>query len=304
MTAISIIGDGLAGLMLADRLLAEGYQVSVYGQACSNTPPVGLVHLFAGRTFRRSDLELVAFEKAISHWRQEPLAQEFEVHRVVQPGDRLHRSAAAHNLPPHYAPRPLREGWVQYGPGFSVASKNLETRLRKQLEPCFRSGWVQPNSIAGKKVLALGSGVATWWPEVAWDLSSGRTVQAQPVRPASAIMIGLGMHIAPAPGQTEVVLGGRFSPHGLPEDEIAKAQELTGLEHREGDAWYGQRCSPALDRRPCLGYLGEDSFAFFGFGSRALFWLPHCLDLAVLALAGGSLPEDLQVTRLQPSIKA
>ena len=44
-----IVGDGLAGLVLARRLLDEGNDVVLYGDGQTNTPPVGLVHLAAAR---------------------------------------------------------------------------------------------------------------------------------------------------------------------------------------------------------------------------------------------------------------
>jgi hypothetical protein len=274
--------------MLADRLHKEGLSVVVHGDARTNTPPVGLVHLFAGRTFRRCALEVEAFQRAVELWRQEPLAREFPVLRRVQAGDRLDRSAQDHDVPRHYAPRRRSDGWLEYQPGFAVAAQQLEHRLRQNLGDRYISGLAQIDVVPAPRVLALGLGASTEaLPEAAWDLSFGRTIEATPPGPPTAIQIGCGLHIAPYPDRNTVILGGRSSALTGPlSDELAKAQELTGELYRPGQEWRGWRCAPALDRRPVLGWLDAERFAFCGFGSRALFWLPYCLDLAVRALTG------------------
>lgn len=280
LVPLSIVGDGLAGLMLAKRLQDVGHPLVVYGDKTTNTPPVGLVHLFAGRTFRRSALELAAFERAVEFWRQEPLAQEFAVHRRVHPDDRLDRSARDHDVPAAYAPRRCQDGWLEYGPGFSIAAQPLQARLLQQLSDrdLHRHGRVTPDSLPAPRVLALGMGAAQWLPAVKWDNSHGRTVEATPPVSPQVIRIGDGLHIAPVPGTDRVSLGGRTSPLAGPlNDELPKALELTGLRHQKEMVWSGSRCAPAADRRPVVGWLDEQNFAFFGFGSRASVLAPLLL---------------------------
>lgn len=293
-----IVGDGLAGLMLALRLRAEGGRAVVYGDEQTNTPPVGMMHLFAGRTFRRDALELQAFKRAVRFWRGEPLAVELPVRRKITEGDRLWRSLEGHELPGQFAPVRASDGWVEYRPGFAIASQLLEKRLRQELDvkaDCVRR---EATAVPEPRVLAAGHAMPELMPEVAWDVLVGRTVEASPQLLPSRITIGLGVHVAPWPGRTTVVVGGRSSPKGEAKDELVLAGELLGEPVREESIWTGTRCAPARDRRPALGWT-ERGFAFCGFGSRALFWLPLCLDIATGALLRKEpIPPELHCRRL------
>lgn len=293
---LEVVGDGLAGLLLAKRLTDGGAAVKIRGDGKTNTPPVGLVHLFAGRTFRRSELELSCFEKAVEFWRAEPLAEEHTVRRSFRPGDRLERSLSEAVLPEVWTPRRLDRANVEYQPGFAVAAQALEKRLREELASSLR---VSQESVPDVTVLAVGARAPERWPQLSWDCSGGRTVEADSYS-ASKIFIGGGLHRAPFPGRDSVVLGGRFTPLGAaPDDELEKAEELTSQPHTFVSSWSGHRCAPQ-DHRPVLGWIDETTFAFFGFGSRALFWLPYCVEIAALALGDcqAEIPVDLGWTRL------
>ncbi len=278
---LEVVGDGLAGLLLAKRMLAEGWDVRIRGDGQTNTPPVGLVHLFAGRSFRRSELELDCFAEAVAMWQNEPLARELTVRRSFTSGDRLDRSLLEAALPQDWTPRRLSEETVEYGPGFSIAAQALEARLRREL-----AQHLNPASLTQEPmvtVLALGARATELWPELRWDCSGGRTVEASSSE-QQRVLIGHGLHLAPYPGRASVVLGGRFTPLGpAPEDELEKATALTGETHTFLAKWDGKRCAPA-DHRPVLGWVDATTFVFLGFGSRALFWLPYCLKLASKAL--------------------
>lgn len=292
-----IVGDGLAGLVLARRLVDEGNDVVLYGDGQTNTPPVGLVHLFAGRSFRRSELELETFAEAVRYWRSEPLAQEFPVKRKLSPGDRLDRSLEEAELPREWTPTRLDAGWVQYSPGFSVAAQALERRLREELISSYHQGLCDWRELPGVRILALGRQAPTLWPEFPWDLSKGRTVEALS-DPSALLTIGRGVHRAPFPERNTVILGGRSSPGGAPpEDELEIAMELTGVPHQELSTWSGHRCA-APDHRPILGWLDPQTFVFLGFGSRALFWLPYCVKATGESLKGAEIHPELDWSRL------
>ncbi len=301
--SIAILGDGLAGLMLAARLVDQGQDVQVFGDGGSQTPPVGLVHLFAGRTFRRSALEQTVFATATEYWRACSQAREFTVQRQTPPGDRLERSLLHLDLPSHLTPRPLKAGWVEYGPGFAVEAQALEGDLRAQLGGGARihTGRFALDDLPGQiKVLAVGCEATRYLPDLSWDLSGGRVLRASLTSPQEQILIGSGLHSVPVGDGYQVVLGGRHSAKNgeLHGDEISLAQALTGQPHQAGDEWKGRRCSPQSDHRPVLGWLEEGRFAFFGFGSRALFWLPYCVERAVEALLEqGEGPEELSPQR-------
>jgi hypothetical protein len=347
MSSVQVVGDGLAGTLLAARLRAQGVQVRLYGDGQSNTPPVALVHLFAGRSFARSGLELEAFRSAVEQWRAEPLASEHRVRRRLDPGGRLQRSLGRAALPEEYAPRSGDRGadsdsdsggagghgpggaggadsdsgggagpgggaggagagaaWMEYGPAFSVAAGRLHQRELASLGPLYRRGPVDPGSLPGVKVLALGARAAEALPFLDWDLSVGRTVEARQgdaEPPLAEIVVGNGVHIAPHPGRPGILsLGGRFSAlQGWAGDELERARALAGLDCREISAWQGQRCTPRRDHWPLLGWLDSTTFLFCGFGSRGLFWLPYCLGLACRALLdpASAVPPPLQVAR-------
>lgn len=292
-----IVGDGLAGLVLARRLLDEGNDVVLYGDGQTNTPPVGLVHLFAGRSFRRSELELETFAEAVRFWRNESLAQEFSVQRKLSPGDRLDRSLEEAELPQEWTPTRLNAGWVEYSPGFSVAAQALERRLREELMSSYHQGLRDWRELPGVRILALGQRAPTLGPEFPWDLSQGRTVEALSDSMLEVLVIGGGVHRAPYPGGRTVILGGRSSPLGPPpEDELEIAVELTGAPHQELSTWSGHRCA-APDHRPILGWLDPRTFVFLGFGSRALFWLPYCVKATRESLKGAETHPELDWSR-------
>lgn len=280
-------GDGLAGLMLTRALRERGVPAVLYGDGRANTPPVGLVHLYAGRTFRRAPVELDAFREATRFWRGVGPAREHLVTREFVPGDRLDRSLV--HAPAEFRPRQIAPGRVSYGPGFSIAAQEFAAGLKAELKVVNRR-LEQPR---GTTVWANGLEFAGQLSQVRWDHSAGRLVTARP-RPEE-ILIGNGVHLAPHPRDSTVVIGGS----GV--EELERAGALAGSSFAPIDVWTGERLAPALDRRPVLGWLRPGEFLFGGFGSRALFWLPLAVKLAVDALLEEApLPEPLHWRRLLP----
>lgn len=289
--------------MLAHRLHARGESVEVFGDDRANTPPVALVHLFAGRTFRKSHLEVLAFQKAVEHWRTEPLAQEWPVRRHIKTNDRLDRSLEQSEVPEDYKPRRAGHELVEYSPGFSIATQDLRERLLGELGPRVHQQNIDPTIVPGPRILALGARAPEHILNISWDLSGGRTVEVECAETSQRIEIGHGLHIAPRPDVSaanepaRLVLGGRSSATGPGAgDEVPAAAALTGLTYEERESWQGKRCAPAADRWPVLGHKDPETFLFCGFGSRALFWLPACLDLAVCALLDPSQEADIPLS--------
>lgn len=295
---ISIIGDGIAGLMLAEHLLNRGQEVRVFGDGQTNTPPVALVHLFAGRTFDRGPMEVEAFETAVSHWRSEPLAQEFQVRRHVPRGERLDRSLKSTRVPAQYRPELMAAEEAVYSPGFTVKGQELRSRIADNLGSRLVLNKVEPTKVEGFKILSHGMGMAQSFPGIIWDLSYGRALEASPGHPEMSI--GFGAHIGPTPGRDSVWIGGRFS-RTEPErrDELDQAAKLTGQCFTEIQEWCGWRCANALDRWPIIGPATEDTFVFSGFGARAFFWLPFCVSLAANSiLEQADIPPEFHFSRL------
>lgn len=287
---LHVLGDGLAGLMLA-RALPEAV---VHGDGASNTPPLALVHLYAGRSFRRHPLEVDAFKAAIDYWRSCSLAREFQVVRHFRQGDRLQRSAA--EAPCQFAPS--QEGpQFCYGPAFTIETQRLEQKLREECRVL--AGRVDDPRFYPLNVWAVGTALKEMLPGP-WDHSSGRLLRAQ--GRLESIVIGQGVHLAPR--GNEMVIGGRSRPavqggHG---DELECAARLLGKAPRYLSEWRGQRLACALDRWPLVGWWEPQVFVFGAFASRALFWLPYCVQLAVKALADGhnqAIPAALSVERIR-----
>ncbi len=283
-----VVGDGLAGLLLAQRLV-----LPVVGDGRSNTPPVGLMHLFQGRSFRRDLLEVEAFERSVAFWSGCDFAREFSVRRAYKRGDRLDRSAEACQVPLSFRPRREAQNFV-YGPGFVVECAALSLELAGQLQLTREHLKEFPVGC----VVATGLGLAELLPG-GWDRSHGRLVTGKgPSIPS--ILIGFGAHLAPADGG--VVIGGRsVARAGSVGDELEIAGRLTSHRYQEQSIWRGQKLAWRQDRWPVMGWW-EGRFFFGGFGSRALFWLPYCLDLAERAWLQGhnrGIPERLSVDRIR-----
>ena len=122
---IHLVGDGIAGRLLAQWMLESDLKFVQYGDGRTNTPPVGFVHLFQGRTFHRDAIEVEAFRRTIEFWRNESLASEWEVERSVAPGDRLDRSADTETVPEEWRPVRVAPDLYRYGPGFTVQAGAL-----------------------------------------------------------------------------------------------------------------------------------------------------------------------------------
>ncbi|MCA9790494.1 MAG: NAD(P)-binding protein [Candidatus Eremiobacteraeota bacterium] len=271
---IEVVGGGMAGLMTAACLAQGGHPVLVYDHGQALAPPAGLVHLFAGRTFRRHPLEVKAFSAAVDYWRGCPQAVELVV--VREPNPRLLASAGS-PLPPDFAPR-RQGGHFTYSPAFVVDTPAWLAQLRGSLTVRAESRQAGPGS-----VVATGPALAGWL-EVDWDQTSGSlwTFSSH----LEHIYIGTGYHLAPQ--GSEVVAGGNL--------EAARSR-LGATPHRQ---WKGRRLTPRRDHWPVLGWH-RDRFLIGGLGSRGLFWMPYLAPLAALAIAQGhndTLPPELSVSRL------
>jgi hypothetical protein len=306
---LHILGDGLAGTLLADRLGQREVEFFHYGDGQVNTPPVAFVHLFQGRTFHRDPIEVTAFRKAIGFWRAERLAREWSVLRTVQKGDRLDRSASSETIPAEFRPRLFRTGETvryRYEPGFTVAAGDLVARCRRHSTTPLRSR-VEPKRLDGSVVHASGLSIADLLPQVRWDTNPGRTVHAicsdSPGLVPEHLTIDQGCHLGGNPAGSGFTVGGRVSSKGeAKNDEAEIASALLSREVSISSQWWGRRIANALDRWPLVGWLNERDFLFSGFGGRALFWLPYCIDLATEALVSGSnreIPERLRADRFE-----
>lgn len=303
--SVHIVGDGLAGIWLARVLMDRCSELICYGNGKPNTPPVAFVHLFQGRTFRRKQLEVKAFKRAVEFWAECSLAQEWSVERRVDEGGRLHRSAHDSGVPPEYAPKESRPLHFQYGPGFTVAAQRLVETWRGQLGSKFLSGQVDPGELEGARVFANGLEIAKRIPSLSWDTNPGRTVEGfcseHPDEKPEYLVLAKGFHLGGNPNCPGFTIGGRVNSKGQAKnDEAQLAREYLGKPVSIRSEWWGKRIANAADRWPLIGWLNDTDFVFAGFGGRALFWLPYCAPLAADAVLSGTntgIPESLSVAR-------
>ena len=294
---IHLVGDGIAGRMLARWMLDSELEFVQYGDGRTNTPPVGFVHLFQGRTFHRDAIEVEAFRRAIEFWRGEDLATEWEVERSVTPGDRLDRSAGTETVPEEWRPVRVAPDLYRYGPGFTVQAFALGEEVPVEVV----RGEVAFEELDGPVVHATGLAVQELLPDYRWDINPGRTVQAVGPSLPDRLYLRAGCHLGADPDGRALTVGGRVNSKGeAKDDETDLASQILGAPVKYESHWWGERIANALDRWPLVGWLDAKTFVFAGFGGRALFWLPYCCDLAVEALRTGRndrIPERLRAGR-------
>jgi len=308
-SVIHLLGDGLAGTLLARELDGRGLAFRQYGDGATNTPPVGFVHLFQGRTFHRDPLEVEVFKKAIEVWSAEPLAVERPVVRTVKKGDRLYRSASSDTVPAEFRPHLLSEDEGEgvrygYGPGFVVAAGELLKRTQEESGRVLGPR-VDHIILDGVVIHACGLDIENLLPSYRWDTNPGRTVEAHAEASSEvqvrSLILHQGCHLGSAVQQSGFTVGGRVSSKGeAKNDEQRIAASLLGCRVSVSSQWWGKRIANALDRWPLIGWLNRRDFAFAGFGGRALFWLPYCVELAAEALREGhneGIPERLRADR-------
>ncbi|MFA5505455.1 MAG: hypothetical protein WC314_09370 [Vulcanimicrobiota bacterium] len=296
---IHLLGDGLAGRLLARTLKQVGVEFVQYGDGCSNTPPVGFVHLFQGRTFHRDPIEVEAFARAIRFWRGVPWAREWEVERTVTPGDRLARSADTESVPAEWRPVKVAEDTYRYGPGFVVQARELTEAVPVEVV----KARVDPGELKGTIIHATGLGIASLLPGYRWDTNPGRTVKAKASSLPDRLYLKAGCHLGIDPDGQGLTIGGRVSSKGeAKDDETRLASQILGVPVDFVSEWWGKRIANALDRWPLVGWLNEDTFVFAGFGGRAMFWLPYCCELASQSLdsrTNDAIPEKLRADRFR-----
>ena len=302
-----IVGDGLAGTWFAQLLKEQDLDFICFGDGRTNTPPVAFVHLFQGRTFRRHELELTAFQSSINFWRASEYAQEWSVLRKTTAGDRLQRSAQDHNVPEEFAPRPQGAELFAYRPGFTVRAKSLTEKWKDGFSDRFQDRTVERDELSGPVVYANGLGIEDLLPNLRWDTNPGRTVRARclehPEKKPENLVIAKGFHLGGNPACEGFTIGGRVNSKGeAKNDETELAEEWLKERVEMCSEWWGERIANALDRWPIIGWLSEEAFVFAGFGGRALFWLPYCAPLAVEAYlrgGNGNISQALSIERFR-----
>lgn len=283
---VAIVGHGAAGLMLGSYLASKGMDIVVIGKGETQEPPKAMVHLYAGRSFRRSELELEAFRYAVDYWKKNNAALETKVRRVTN--DRLERSLEE-TIKYEWEPPTRFEKWFSYGPAFIVDTMKLKATCQKTIRYIEAKVEANADSDASKEVKDIleKSEIVIWATGAETKASfcennGGVMIKLLKLHQSLEIKIGNGIHTATT--SDTLTVGGAFL-NGTPNPREALLErakllldekELEAL--KKGTTFVGQK-SVSLDRLPVVGFDEEGKFWFTAFGARAFFWLPFTCEI-------------------------
>ncbi len=283
---VKIVGNGIAAFMLAEKLERENVEVNVIGIGPPQSPPQVMVHLFAGRSFRRSKLELDAFKDAVEYWRKSPFSTETKVNRDTN--TRLEKSLSKTEEYSWESPI-LKEGTFSYGPSFVIDAWGLMDHLQNQTN--FQEKHIEnpdDEDLKNCDRVVWATGLKNNLPYC--QLNTGVSIAIDEIQIESQIRIGQGVHHASSPKMSSI--GGAFLNTDLASPKsllLERANPLIRPENAEafenGNLFQGKK-SVSEDRLPVIGTDTNDDFLFTAFGARAFFWLPLASKLAYQLLTG------------------
>ena len=333
-----VVGAGLAGAALCERLCARGWSVTLYERHPGPAQEASGNHAGTFHPLVTPDDSVFAritragFLSALAYWRG--LAARWDACGVLQlardekEAQSQRRSVAALGLPPEYAQLVTREEAAEHA-GVPVAAGGLWFP---------RGGWAQPASIAEAQLLACGQRL---------ERRFNSDVKTAPVHPVVVLAnSGDAPRVHPVPelrlrrvrGQlsyvreeqvdaprTVVLRGGMVLPavdglcvvgatYDLEDDDPAPRTEshAANLE-RAGMILPGFGFDPrsvqgrvafravAPDRLPIAGRLSDGLYGAFGYGSRGLVWATLAAELIASEMEGEPLPlEASLVNALAP----
>ena len=325
----SVVGAGLAGAAVSERLCARGWNVTLYERHAGPAKEASGNHAATFHPLVTPDDSVFAritrtgFLASIRSW--EKLAPRWDVCGVLQlardakEADSQRRSVAALGLPADYAALVTQEEAAAHA-GVPVAAEGLWFP---------RGGWVQPASLVEAQLLACG------------ERLERRFNQALTKLPAAPIVVlansGEAQHLKALPHlrlrrvrgqltyvraedvdapQVVVLRGGMVLPavdglcvvgatYDLEDDDPAPREEshAANLE-RAAQIIPGFSLRPAglqgrvafravaPDRLPIVGRIEDGVYAAFGYGSRGLVWSALAAELIASELEGEPLPVE------------
>lgn len=303
--AVRIIGDGVAGLLVAAEARRRGIAAFVIGEGAEPPPGVtALVHPFAGRSLQTSREEVLAWraaEAVLERFVELGWATRNEMRRPLDgdAGRRLLRSFERDRAR-------LREQWgvavvedallgqcLRYEPAFGV---DMGAALRG-----LRSGANTEPAPFDITVLAVGARLSEWVAGDDLRVFGGELAVVDAT--VSTAISGRGVHIVPTLGGAPCAGATWWTESDRPNVEDAAADIASRLEGLLGAApdvtttWSGRRCVYQPDRRPIVGWLDERTIVAGALGSRGWLWAPLIAAQVVDALQGFPLLAELDVAR-------
>lgn len=307
---IRVVGDGVAGTLIALALRRSGAGVVLHGDRVAATGSARtLVHRHAGRSFQTDALEDAAWPVAVEFLRSlmnEDAVRELEMVRPVQErlGSSLETAADAASI--RRADHPVLGDVFRYGPAFAI---DVQATLEHLHARAARAGVVHrgrllpDESVGERTVVAVGAALPDWVAGLDLQLQGGHLVTFSG-RLDHAIS-ARGVHVVPS-GSDAICAGSTWWDPAAPlpdTDAIADLRRrLVGAGIDAGDAlsvWRGVRCIHATDRRPVVGRLDQsDTWIVGALGTRGWLWAPWLAErLTAAMLHGEPLPERLLISR-------
>ena len=322
-----VVGAGLAGAAVCERLCARGWEVELYERHAEPAQEASGNHAGTFHPIVTPDdsifarLTRAAYLYSLAHWgRLENLRWDpcgvLQLARDDKEEASQRASVAALALPPGYAQYVTREEAAAHA-GVPVAAPGLWFP---------GGGWIQPRSLVEAQLAACGNRLKTFFrknlsqlPDVPAVILANsaeapklqdvphlrmRRVRGQVshlaadgIDPPHVVVLRGGMILPPVGGLC--VVGASFDVDDP--DPAPRAESDAGNLERLGRIIPGIGTPPVVqsrvafravtpDRLPVVGKLGEGVYGAFAYGSRGLIWAALAAEIIACELEGEPLP--------------
>jgi len=322
-----VVGAGLAGAAVCERLCARGWEVALYERHAEPAQEASGNHAGTFHPIVTPDdsvfarLTRAAYLYSLAHWgrldnlRWDPCGV-LQLARDDKEEASQRASVAALALPPGYAQYVTREEAAAHA-GVPVAAPGLWFP---------GGGWIQPRSLVEAQLAACGNRLKTFFrknlsqlPDVPAVILANsaeapklqdvphlrmRRVRGQVshlaadgIDPPHVVVLRGGMILPPVGGLC--VVGASFDVDDP--DPAPRAESDAGNLERLGRIIPGIGTPPVVqsrvafravtpDRLPVVGKLGEGVYGAFAYGSRGLIWAALAAEIIACELEGEPLP--------------
>jgi tRNA 5-methylaminomethyl-2-thiouridine biosynthesis bifunctional protein len=323
----AVVGAGLAGAAMCERLCARGWQVTLYERHGAPAQEASGNHAGTFHPIVTPDdsvlarLSRVAFLTSLRRWsfledlRWDPCGV-LQLARDAKEDASQRKALAALGLPPDYVQHATQEEASRHA-GVPLAASGLWFP---------RGGWIQPRSLVQAQLAACGDRLSIKYsceleklpqaPLVILANSSDATklhpvpqlrlrrvrgqltyVPASEIEPPRAVVLRGGMVLPAVEGLCVVGASydiGDEDPRPRPDSDEGNLRRMAGILSSPGNIGSLESRvafrAVAPDRLPVVGKLGEGVYGAFAYGSRGLIWAALAAELVAAELEGEPLP--------------